>query len=564
MPPHPDHSDALQGQPTRREVLRRGVALSLSMTAARGLLAAGGAAVLTPTQSSAAQVARPRSKATGKQAILNFGAVQEPSTLDPHLSTSVADTMLKNIYEPLVDTDTDTGRVVPTLAVSWSVARDGLSVIFKLRGGVLFHDGTPFNANAAIVNFKRCIALKSYIPEAFDAIDSLEALDNLTLRVKLKRVINPWVSMLSLNPKMISPTAIEKQTQGGDLAKTWLAQNTVGTGAYMHTRWDRGSNLVWEAFPKYWRGWEGRHVTTVNNRIVLEPGTQRLLLEAGDLDVEMNYTQDALPALRRNPNLNVVGVDLPNLLYIRLNNFTGPTADVRVRKAISYGFDYSAYTKLLGFDRPRADMPIPVQLFGPGYRAVKIPYLTYDPDMGRKLLKEAGHGNGFQMNLFHDPGVPQKAILAEYFQSAMSRLGIKVKIVVEPFVNILARGADQQSQKNWNTAVHTWILYTAPLYPDASSFLLRMYTPYPAAVRNLLGYNSPQVARLTQEAVAQKDFAAATKLYWQANLQIVQDCPDLMLDRSIQFTILRKWVKGHRPHALEPWRWTYWDAWKEM
>jgi hypothetical protein len=91
-----------------------------------------------------------------------------------------------------------------------------------------------------------------------------------------------------------------------------------------------------------------------------------------------------------------------------------------------------------------------------------------------------------------------------------------------------------------------------------------MYNPYPNSVRNLLGYVSEEVQRLTEEGIRQTDPARSNDLYWQANLKIVEDCPDLILDRSVQFEILRRWVKGHKPHAMEPWRWTYWNVWKDM
>ena len=551
----------LQGEFSRREVLRRGAMLGISAASIHALLATRDAA----SAQDAAEESRPAEQATGDEAILNFGAIQEPVTLDPHLSTSVSDTMLMNVYDKLLDIDRETGEIVPELATEWTTSDDGLTVTFTLRPGVVFHDGTPFNAEAAKANFERCIALKAYIPEAFAAISAVEVVDDLTLRVTLNAPLAPWVIMLTKNPKMISPTAIQQHAQGDDMAQAWLAENTAGAGAYMHRRWDRGSNLQWEAFPDYWRGWEGKHVTTVNNRIILEPGTQRLQVEEGDLDVQMLYTQESLTDLRSNPDLNVMFADQPNILYIRLNNFTGPTSDIRVRQAISHGFNYDEYTSLLNIDPPppRADMPIPVQLFGEGYSAVEIPYFTYDPERAQALLDEAGYGDGFSMNIFTDPSTPQKTLLAEYFQAAMAALNITVEITVEPFANILARGTDQELQKNWDTAIHSWVLYTPPQYPDPSSFLLRMYTPYPSSVRNLLGYANEEVRRLTEEGIRQIDQKAAFDRYWQANQLIVQDCPDLILDRSTQFEILRKSVKGHRPHIMEPWRWTYWNVWKE-
>lgn len=601
---------AVSGQLTRRELIRGAAALGFSATMLTALLAACGgqappAATSAPvtqattvrpstsvatnqpmtsgTVTSAAAPAgspmpparsasvttvagasqRPSVTSTGENLVFNFGAIQEPVTLDPHLSTSVSDTMLFNIYEPLVDVDVATGQVVPKLAESWTTSPDGKIVTFKLRQGVKFSDDEPFNAQAAIANFERCIRLKAYIPEAFDAIAAMRAVDDNTLEITLKSVLAPWVSMLVKNPKMISPKAL-KERSGTDDGKTWFAENTVGCGAYTHKSWQRGSNLEWIANPSYYKGWDGAHVTTVNNRIILEPGTQRLQVERGDLDVQMLYTQDSLTALGKNPDLAVLGVDQPNILYIRLNNFDGPTADKRVRQAISYAFNYQEYQVLLNYNPPppRADMPVPSQLFGAGFKPVDLPYYKYDLNKAKALLNEAGLGSGFTMNLFTDPSSPQKPLLANFFQAQLAKIGIKVQVTVEPFTNILARGTDQDKQRKWDTAIHSWILYTPPPYPDPSGVLLRMYNPYPNSVRNLLGYNSPKVAQLTQEGLASVDSKVALQKYWEANLQIVEDVPDLILDRSVQFEILRKWVHGHVPAVLEPWRWVYWDVWK--
>lgn len=596
------HNGGLRGQyqqnVSRRNVLRGGVGLGISVSGLSALLASCGgdddepdaeattatadegqsgsdtpattadeSSDETPesTGSGGGTEERPSGEAAGEEAILNFGGIQEPITLDGHLSTSESDETLYNVYARLIHTDRETGEITPELATEWEISSDGLEITMKLRDDVLFHDGTPFNAEAAVANFERCIALQSFFVEAFENIDTVEAVDEAKLLITLIEPLAPFVSMLVSNPKMISPTAIEEHRDGDDYAKTWLVDNAVGSGAYRVVRWDRSSNLELEAFPDYWLGWEGKHVTTVNYRFVAEPGTQRLMVESGELDVSQINIPDSIPEMQSNPDLNVVGGDQPNQLYIQLNNFTGPTSDARVRKAICHGFNFEEYVSLLSIDPPprRADMPVPTQLYGPGYEPVEIPYNTYDPDAAKALLEEAGFGDGFSMNIFTDP-TPQKVVLVEYFQASMAQIGIDVSIFQEPFTNLLARGTNQDEQRDWDTAMHAMVLYTAPAYPDPSYFLLRMFTPYPASVRNLLGYENQEVAQLTEEGLRSGDPDAAMELYWQANLLIVEDCPNLLLDRSVSFNVLRNAVKGYVPHVHKAWPWTFYDIWKEL
>lgn len=575
----------VQRKVSRRTLLKRGGLMAFSVAATSALLTAcggdseatpttgggqssGGDGAATPTTSGSEQSGTSGQSSggasTGANSVLNFGGIQEPITLDGHLSTSESDETLFNVYARLVTSDRQTGEITPELAEKWELSDDGLKVTFSLRDDALFHDGTTLDAEAVIYNFERCIALKSFLTEAFDNIAELEAPSQYEVVVTLKEPLAPFVSMMVVNPKMISPTAIEEHRNGDDYGRTWLTDNSAGSGAYQITRWDRGSNLVFEAFPDYWKGWDGPHVTTVNYRIVAEKSTQRLMLEAGELDVVQEPTFESISHLRANPELVVVDGNQPNQLYIQFNCYVGPTADVRVRKALCHAFNYEEFVSLLGLDPApvRGDMPIPTELFGPDYKAVPPDYFTFDVDKAKALLAEAGYADGFDMNVFTDDGA-QKVLLAEYFQAAMARIGVNVSVMIEPFTNLLARGTDQEQQKNLETAMHAMLLYTAPSYPDPSYFLLRMYTPYPRSVRNLIGYNNPEVERLLEEGLRAKDQKVALDAYWQANLIIQDDCPNLIVNKSNSIHAMRKNVKGYIPHVHKAWPWTFWDIWKE-
>lgn len=551
----------------RRELLQKSSGLGLSV-AVTGALSLREVSAARMAQEDAGEDVRPDGTATGQEAVLNVGGIQEPDTLDPHLTTSESDYTIMNIYDKLISIDRDTGELTGELATDWSTSDDGLRVTLNIREGVKFHDLTDLDADAVKLNFERCIALNSSIAECFENIKAMTVIDPLTLEVELNQPMSSWVGMLALNPKIISPTAISEHTVNDDFAQAWLAENCVGAGAYRHIRWDHGSNLYWEAFPEYWRGWDGKHVTEINYRIILEPGTQRLQLENGDLDIQTIYTQDSIAALKKNPDINVLGSDQPNVLYLRLNNFSGPTSDVRVRKAISYGFDFDTYVSALGIDPPprRSEMPIPTDLWGPEWmeRVPEIPYLTYDPDKARELLAEAGYADGFSMNIYTEDSTQQKVLLAQLYQAFMADIGIDVKIVLQPFTKTLAEATDQEAQKNWDTAIHSWLLYTPAQYPSPVSFLLRMYNPYPNSVRNLLGYENPEVTQLTEQGLSAVDQNEALELFWQANLHIVEDCPDLVLDRAAYWEMIRTWLKGHRQHVLFPGKWYYWELWKQM
>src|SRR5690554_6645153 len=165
--------------------------------------------------------------------ILVVGQIAEPASLDPHVSTAANDFRIAvNIYDGLVRNKPGTLEIEPALATDWTISDDGLEYTFNLREGVTFHDGTPFNAEAVKFNFDRMLdddhpfrdtgpfPLSSF----FDAVDTTEALDDLTVKFTLKEPFAPFLSNLAYPiGLMISPEAVK--THGKDVGR-----NPAGTG----------------------------------------------------------------------------------------------------------------------------------------------------------------------------------------------------------------------------------------------------------------------------------------------------------------------------------------------
>ena len=189
---------------------------------------------------------------------LVVGLVAEPVNLDPAQVTDFNSNRVgRRIVEPLVTFAEETTQLVPGLAESWTISPDGLQYTFKLRKGVKFHDGTPFNAAAAKFSIERQInpehpanKLGKY-PFAnyfFGNVKAVEAMDDSTVRFVLKEPRASFlVVMAAAAASMVSPTAALKA--GVDFA---LAP--VGTGPFRYGSWARGQSVVLEKFPDYWKG----------------------------------------------------------------------------------------------------------------------------------------------------------------------------------------------------------------------------------------------------------------------------------------------------------------------
>ena len=200
---------------------------------------------------------------------------------DPSIAFSLEVMMLANVYEPLLWYNPPGGdtQFTPALATDWSVSDDGLVWTFKLRKGVTFHDGEPFNAAAAKAALERTIAMKKGAWYIWASVDSIEARDDTTLVIK---TTGPQpidlIASSQYGAYIFSPKAAEKGTD-------WFNEgNAAGTGPYTVRQWVKGQQVVLEQFPDYWGGWSDKNFDRVILKPVTENATQLQMLKAGDAD----------------------------------------------------------------------------------------------------------------------------------------------------------------------------------------------------------------------------------------------------------------------------------------
>ena len=238
----------LNGRMSRREALRRALALGLGATAFSALLAAcgggestatattrpaGGTSLTPPTSSGAGGVASPAAAATTRVAGTPGGKIalaleSDLSTLDPHKSTAAVDRQVfQLVFNKLVDID-EKLNVVPQLASKWEISNEGKTYTFTLVEGVKFHDGTDCNAEAVKVNFERMLNRETASPRRgeIEQVTKVEAPDAKTVVLTLSQPYAPLLATLSDRAGMIiSPKAIADK--GNERAR-----QAVGTGAF--------------------------------------------------------------------------------------------------------------------------------------------------------------------------------------------------------------------------------------------------------------------------------------------------------------------------------------------
>src|SRR5216684_6861903 len=239
---------------------------------------------------------------------LVVGLDQEPPTLDPHASPSaVTYQVIASVAENLLYRGAY-GKLVPWLAESWTVARDGRSVTFKLRRDVKFHDGTPFNADAVKFNFDRIVDPKFKAGGARAALTTYtgsKVLDEYTLQVNFETPYAPFPNLAASGPlSIVSPRAVRET---GDQVHT----RPVGTGPFMVTEYVAKDHTTIVRNPAYTRKapWSERsgaaYLDSIVWKFVPEAGTRVTTLESGETQAIYFIPAQSLPRLEKNPGLRI-------------------------------------------------------------------------------------------------------------------------------------------------------------------------------------------------------------------------------------------------------------------
>jgi len=340
-------------------------------------------AFLAIAMSSAAFFAAQPAMAAGK---LTVSSPQDPGSWDP-IDTFLVQwaAVATNIFDGLTYRGPDL-KVVPGLAESWEELDGGKRIRFKLRQGVKFHDGEPFNAEAVKFTFDRLLGeegAKGPQRSNYAAIDSIDIIDEYTVDMKLKAPDPVLLTKLAGYGAMIVPPKYI-QEKGEENFNT----NPVGTGPFKFVSYAPKVNIKLEANPDYWGG--APKLSEVEYRFITEPATAVAELQAGRVDIVIPPTIPIgmIPVIQGDPKLEIASVPGPTVDALRFNTKSGITADPRVRKALIMAVDRAAIVQSILAGQASEIASFQGELSF-GYDPEMKP-LPYDPEGAKKLLAEAG------------------------------------------------------------------------------------------------------------------------------------------------------------------------------
>jgi peptide/nickel transport system substrate-binding protein len=466
-----------------------------------------------------------------KGGTLRVGFYIEAQTMDPHLSGSKIDRQVyHNIYEPLVTLDTKLG-IKPGLAESWTQP-DPKTLVFKLRRGVKFHDGTDFNAEAAKFNFERMKTEPKSVRKGEVAnIDTVEAVDSHTLKVNLKKPDAALLATLTDRAgMMVSPRVV--QERGAELGRN---ARGAGTGPFEFVEWVRDSHLVIKRHDGYWNKQGGPYLDRVRYRPIPDDVVKLQSLQSGEIDV-MDYVQPRDVAAVK-ADKTVVVLDVPSLadFAYQLNTTRPPFNTKALRQAVAYALDVEQIVKgvWLNVGVP-ANGPIPPTSWA---YDKSIPPIKRDLARAKAKLAEGGQPNGFTFTLTTN-NIPINVQEAEVMQAQLAEAGITTKVKLVDSATLISDG----NARNFEMVSFQW---SGRPDPDGNTYQFLRTTP--GTSFNWSGISNPQVDALLDRTREVSNQAERRKLYSELTKLLQDELPMIFIIHPIEPKAFSPRVQGYEP-----------------
>jgi ABC-type transport system substrate-binding protein len=395
------------------------------------------------------------------------------TTLDPQVGYDWQNwSVIKSIFDGLMDYKPGTTELEPDLAESYTVADDGLTYTFTLRDGVKFHNGRVMTSADVKYSFERAVSPATQSPGGgyFSAIKGYDDVvggkatelagiatpDDRTVVFTLTRADATFLHLMAINFGYVVPKeAVE--AAGADWGK-----KPVGTGAFKFVEWTPGQQIVLERNADYYKPGTP-YLDKLTFAFGLDPTVAVLKLKSGEIDI----VGDGIPPAQfaeamsdpANKDLIAVGDQL-HTGYVTLNVTIPPFDNVKVRQAVNMAINKDRIVKLINNRGVPATQALPPAM--PGYNPDNAGY-PYDPEKAKALLAEAGQSSFtteiYVMNVDPNPRI------AEAIQQDLAAVGITAEIKSLAQAEVIAAGGAGKAPMIWSGGM-AWIAD----FPDPNNF----------------------------------------------------------------------------------------------
>ena len=511
---------------------------------------------------------------------LVFGTAADPTSLDGAVvSDGESLRVIDQITEGLVGLKSGTTVVVPKLAKSWTASNGGRVWTFKLRTGVRFHDGTPFNAKAVCANFDRWYnftgafasdSTSYYYYTVFGGYKkaaqgltnsplyrSCRAVGDSTAVITLRRANAAFLGALSLTSFAIqSPTAMAKYgANKGTLSKDGVftpggeygvpGGQAVGTGPFKLESWKIGDKLVIVRNDSYWG--KKAFLRRVIFRAIPDNAARLQALQTGEIQgYDLVEPQD-IPTIQKDSKLKVLDRPAFNVAYVTINQAIKPFDNPLVRQAVAYGLDRAGVVKSFYAGRGEvANEFMPPQVVG---YAKDVAKYTYNPEKAKQLLQQAGLTLPVEVEFWYPtdvsrPYMPDPARNFQAFAASLNKSGFKVVPKSAPW------RPDYVGRVQAGTAGALNLIGWTGDFGDPDNFVGTFFR----TKQGQWGFNNPKLFALLNKALAEPNAAKRKVMYQQANRLIMNFLPGVPYAHTKPALAFQSNVVGYKPSpvSLEP------------
>ena len=478
---------------------------------------------------------------------LTIAQTQDPQSWDPIDTFFLAWGMVgSNIFDGLVSRNLDL-EIKPGLATSWEfVDKKNTRLRFKLREGVTFHDGEPFNAAAVKFTFDRLLGKEGAAgpqQENYTSIDRVEIVDNYTVDLVLGKPDPVIITKLAGYGAMIVPPKYVKEND----AETFNRM-PVGTGPFKVTEYVQDDHLTLAVFPDYWGGTP--KLAEVTYRFIPEASTRVAELQAGRVDIVQGVPVSLAETVDSAPNASIVAVGSPTVSALRFNFCQAPTDTLEVRQAIAHAIDRQGIIDaiLQGYGTAVSSFQSELSL---GHDPDLESY-AYDPEEAQGLLDAAGVAPGTPIQIDY---IGSDAVFKEVAQAIAAMMqSVGLNPTLKAYETNTYYNDVVPNNNVGNTYYSGWGGWTLDF--DNTAYLLyrtgQFWNPCfsDKSIDTLLDqeratYNEGEREKILQQiAQAEHDLAIDVPLYQQQNLwgvadrvagfQAPADDRNVLLDVSVQ------------------------------
>ncbi|MGB9856710.1 MAG: ABC transporter substrate-binding protein [Dictyoglomaceae bacterium] len=469
--------------------------------------------------------------------VLRRSLINDPPTLDPAMITDTAsDEVARQIFDGLVEYNPD-GEVVPAIAKSWSISKDGLTYTFYLRDNVYFHNGRKVTAEDFVYSIKRVMDPKTASPRAnfTEPIKSVRAKSKYILEITLKEPFAPFLSTLTYSCFWVVPKE-EVERLGKD-----FAVKPVGTGAYIFDEWKHDVKIRVKANLKYFRG--RPYTDAIEWAIIPDEQVDFLNFEKGLLDIT-GIPDPEWDRVSNDPKYKpyILSKPIIGFYYLGFNVQKKPLDNKYLRWAIARAIDKESIVKVIR--RGRAEVAytiLPPSM--PGFSKELYNWakenFSYNPAEAKNLLEKAGYpgGKGLpEITIYYNTSKAHQRIM-EAIQANLAEIGIKAKLQNYDwavYLDLLDKGELPVYRLGWvadyiDPDNFLWVLFNSKNFGEAGNHSF---------------YKNPKVDELTDKARKFSNWKLRVKYYNEAEKLILEDMPVVPIYYYVSQPIYQPWVHG--------------------